>query len=450
MLLVPDRDDRALRSAVWSRRELLRRALQGAAAGAVAPAFAGLFARHALAAAAAGTAAVRGKQLLLVWLDGGPSHFETFDPKPGVATGGPFGAIDTGIGDWRFSELLPELAQRAPHLSIVRTVTSKESSHGRARDLMHFGYRPNPSVDYPTLGAIAALEIGDREGDLPPFVQIGGTPRTAGHLPADCAPFFIADGNEKVANLECPDCELQAATGGDGTADARPDRERLEALRAAIDGEFRERGHGRTVELFETRRRAATRLMRSPLKKAFDLGDENDATRRRYGGRGFGSSMLLARRLLEAGVGAVEVELPGFDTHADNFPRHQKLCAALDPALAALVDDLIARGLWERTLVVCMGEFGRTPSVNAGGGRDHWPNNFPVLLGGGGIRPATVVGRTDDRGETILERPVQVADLFATFAALLGIDGDREFNPTTRRPTKLIDPDGAVVKELLA
>jgi hypothetical protein len=448
MLIVPDRDEKELRSAVWSRRELLRRALRGAAAGAIAPALHGLFASHALAATGSASAAGQRKQLVLVWLDGGPSHFETFDPKPGVATGGPFGAVDTGIGDWRFSELLRETSKRAPYLSIIRTVTSKESSHGRARDLMHFGYRPNPSVDYPTLGAISALEIGDREGDLPPFVQIGGTPRTAGHLPPDCAPFFIADGTEKVANLDCPNCELQAATGG-GDA-TRPDRDRLEALRAAIDGEFRERGHGRTVELFETRRRAATRLMRSPLRRAFDLGEEDEATKRRYGGRGFGSSMLLARRLLEAGVGALEVELPGFDTHADNFGRHQKLCASLDPALSALVDDLIARGRWERTLLVCMGEFGRTPSVNADGGRDHWPNNFPVLLGGGGIRPATVVGRTDDRGETILERPVQVADLFATIAAVLGINGEREFNPTTRRPTKLIDPDGAVVKELLA
>lgn len=446
MLFVPSRDRRNLGSTLYTRRDLLARALAGAAAGAIAPAFLGLFARHALAAPRAG---VRKKQIVLVWLDGGPSHFETFDPKPGTATGGPFAALPTGIGDLALSEHLPRLVKRAPRLAVVRSLTSKESSHGRARDLMHFGYRPNPSVDYPTLGSIAALEVGDREGDLPPFVQIGGTPRSAGHLPAECAPFFIANGDEQVANLDCPQCEQQQAQG-EGAADARPDRDRLEALRAAVDGEFRERGHGRTVDLYETRRRAARRLMQSPLKKAFDLSQESDATVRRYGPRGFGSSMLMARRLIEAGVAAVEVELSGFDTHSENFPRHQKLCATLDPALSALVDDLIERDLYDRTLVVCMGEFGRTPNINAGGGRDHWPNNFCVLLGGGGIKQGVVVGRTDERGETIVERPVQVADLFATFAELLGFDRDKEFNPTTRRPTKLIDPDGAAVKELFA
>ncbi|MSR47559.1 MAG: DUF1501 domain-containing protein [Planctomycetes bacterium] len=445
MRFVPSPDHRNVESRLFTRRELVRRLAHGAVAGAVAPAFLDLFTRHALAA---GRSGARKKQIVLVWLDGGPSHLETFDPKPGAPTGGPFGGIPTGIGDWQFSSILPELAKRAPQLSVVRTLTSKESSHGRARDLLHFGYRPNPSVDYPTLGAIAALEIGDSDGDLPPFVQIGGTPRTAGHLPPECAPFFIADGQDKVANLDCPDCDPQAATG-DGVADPFAERDRLEVLRGAIDGEFRERGGGRTVDLFETRRRAARRLMASPLKKAFDLTDESPATRRRYGARSFGSSMLLARRLIEAGVASIEIELPGFDTHADNFTRHEKLCSQLDPALSALVDDLVERGIYDQTLVVCMGEFGRTPTANAGGGRDHWPNNFCVLLGGGGIKPATVVGRTDERGEAILERPVQIADLFATFAELLGFERDKEFNPSTRRPTKLIDPDGAAVRELI-
>jgi len=438
MLHLPNRETRHADSALWSRRDLLLRLAGGAAAGAVAPALLELITRHALAQTAPG---VRKKQLVLVWLDGGPSHFETFDPKPGAATGGPFAAAETGIGDWRFTEHLPELARRAQHLSVVRTLTSKESSHGRARDLLHFGYRPNPSVDYPTLGAIAALEVGTFDGDLPPFVQIGGTPRSPGHLPADCAPFFIADGTEQVANLTCEACEKP-----DGAAQ----RDRLESLRAAIDAEFRDHDGGRTVDLFETRRRAARRLMQSPLRKTFDLSQEPAKTRKRYGLRPFGAGMLLARRLIEAGVAAVEVELPGWDTHSDNFARQAQLCGALDPALSALVDDLKERGHWENTLVVCMGEFGRTPSVNAGGGRDHWPNNFCALLGGGGLKPGVAVGRTDERGESIVERPVQVADLFATFAQLLGFDRDKEFNPTTRRPTKLIDPDGAAVSELLA
>lgn len=436
MLHLPTPDGAPGGARLYSRRDLLARLAMGGAAGVAAQFLWPTLAGQAFAAAAPGR--VRRKQLVIVWLDGGPSHFETFDPKPGTPTGGPFAALDTGIGDWRFSENLPGLAKLAPHLSIVRSLTSKESSHGRARDLLHFGYRPNPSVDYPTLGAIAALEIGDFAADLPPFVQIGGTPASPGHLPAECAPFYIGDGREEVANLECCDAPRDAAA-----------TERRERLRAAIDAEFRERGGARTVDLFETRRRSARRLMDSPLKATFDLSQESKAVQRRYGQRSFGAAMLMARRLIEAGVAAVEVELPGWDTHGDNFPRQKQLCGSLDPALCALIEDLIERGLWESTVVVCLGEFSRTPTINGNGGRDHWPNNFCALLGGGGIRPGVVVGRTDERGESIVERPVQVADLFATFATLLGFDRDKEFNPTTRRPTKLIDPDGAPIAELL-
>jgi hypothetical protein len=317
-------------------------------------------------------------------------------------------------------------------------MTSKEGSHARARELLHSGYRPNPSVPFPTLGSIVAHEIGDLDGDLPAFVQIGGIPAGGGYLGLASAPFVIDDPNGKVENVAYRR----------GVDAARTDRR--EELRGLLDDEFAQNGGARAVQANQVQRQRARRMMDSKLLVAFDCRSEKEELAASYGHSPFGRGLLLARRLLEHGVAAVEVVLPGWDTHVDNFERTRELCRVLDPGFSTLVDDLRERSLLDETLVVCMGEFGRTPTVNPAKGRDHWPNNYCVVLAGGGVKGGTVVGETDERCEKIASRPVQVPDLFATIAATLGIDGGKEFQATSRRPVKLVDPEGQVVSELLA
>jgi hypothetical protein len=433
----------ARRTRAFSRRDLLAALLRGASAAAAAPSLLSLLCRQALAHAAAGGAR-RGRKLILVWLDGGPSQIDTFDPKPGAPTHGEFKVLPTAVPGWSMSEHLPGLAARADRLALVRTVTSQESTHARARELLHAGYPPNPSGLFPSLGSIVAHEIGDPEFDLPAFVQVAGAPVTAGFLGIECEPFHVEDPGRRIENLADP-------TG----ASSEVVRARDEML-AVLEGSFSARGGARAVAMNETQRRRARRLMQTKLLAAFDLGREPDSVRQAYGdqriagGAPFGQGVLLARRLIEHGVSAVEVVLEGWDTHSDNFKRTSELCQALDPAFSALLDDLSARGLLEETLVVCMGEFGRTPTITPSQGRNHWPNNYCAVLAGCGIRPGAVIGRTDETGEKIVERPVQVADLFATFAQALGFDRDKEFETPIGRTVRLVDPAGRPVSELFA
>jgi len=421
----------------FTRRALLRRLLLGAGGLAVTPALLSLLSRHAAAVAAPG-AARSPRKLILLWLEGGPSQLDTFDPKPGAPTAGPFGTLPTEVAGWRFSEHLPQLAARAGRLTLLRSVTSKEGSHARARLLLHTGFVPNPSVAYPTLGSIVAHELADEAFELPSFVQIAGPPGSPGYLGVGAAPFLVANPISEVANLKSPR----------GIDAAR--LERREALREALDEGFAGAGATATVTANRTQHLRARRLMDSPLQSAFDLGQEPDSVRDRYGRDPFAQGVLLARRLVEAGVQAVEIHGDGWDTHVDNFSKLVPLSRTFDQALAALLDDLAERGLLDDTLVVTMGEFGRTPTINHNRGRDHWPGNYCVLLAGGGTRPGLALGTTDDKGEKIVDRPISVPDLFATFAALLRIDGAKKFDATPRRPTTLIDPDGAVVREVIA
>ncbi len=424
------------RARAFSRRELLALLARGAGAAVAAPSLLELLCRHSLAQETSGRAPA--KRLLLIWLEGGPSQIDTFDPKPGARTNGPFKALPTDVKGWTMSEHLPGLARRAERLAVVRTMTSKEGSHTRARELLHCGYPPNPSVTFPSLGSIVAHEVGDLDFDLPAFVQVGGIPSGSGYLGVQSAPFVLRDPTRKIENFDY------------GRGDGKELMDHREEMRAALEAEFARRGGARAVDVNEIQRKRARRLMETKLARAFDLEEEPGATRRAYGPETFGQGVLLARRLLEHGVTAVEVILDGWDTHIDNFNRTRQLCAQLDPALSALLDDLKSRGLHDETLVVCMGEFGRTPTITPAAGRNHWPNNYCVLLAGGGMKGGTVVGETDEQGEKIVSRPVQVPDLFATIAQTLHLERDKVFQASTTRPVKLIDPNGAVVSELLA
>ena len=419
----------------WSRRELLALLARAGVGLVVAPPLLSLLGAQAAAQESSGRP--NPKRLIVLWLDGGPSHLDTFDPKPGTPGGGPFRTLPTDVAGWSFCEHLPRMAARAARLTVVRSLHSKEGSHARARQLLHWGYTPNPSVAFPSLGAMVAHEIGDLEHDLPAFVQLLGEPWGAGYLGVEAAPYLIADPTSRLENLT-----------RNGAIDAERAAQRDELL-ALLDGDFARRGGARVVHEQSVQRRRARTLMESKLLPALDLRREPDAVRDRYGRGKFGQGVLMARRLIESGVAAVEVSLEGWDTHKDNFNRTKALCGELDPAFAALLDDLTERGLLDDTLVLCVGEFGRTPEILAGDGRNHWTNAYSAVLAGCGVPAGRAVGATDERGAQIVERPIAIADLFATFAQLLGFDGSRKFQASTNRPVTLVDPNGAAVSELL-
>ncbi len=428
-------DPDAVHAAAMSRRDWLARLLGVGGAALLAPSLVDLVVREAVAQQGGGKPAK--KHLILLWLAGGPSQIDTFDPKPGAPTNGPFRALPTDRPDWSFSEHLPRLRDRAGELAVLRTLRSTEGSHSRATDLLHFGYTPTPSIHFPTLGSIVAHQLGDGDHPLPPFVQIDGLPGTSGYLGVEVAPFIVRNPTGKIDNLNYRR----------DVDSARLDRR--EGLRALLETGFAERGGAGVARANESQRRRARRLMDTELVTAFDLAEESDAVRDGYGRGRFGQGVLLARRLVERGVAAVEVVLRGWDTHNDNFNTTKTLCGELDPAFSKLIDDLRERGLLDDTLVVCMGEFGRSPQINATDGRDHWTSNSCVAFAGGGIRGGTVVGTTDATGEHTDGEPVRVADLFATIARTLSIRGDQTFTPADTRPITLIDPEGVPVQALL-
>jgi hypothetical protein len=390
-----------------------------------------------LTATAAGHAKGRNKKLLVLWLEGGPSQFETFDPKPGTATGGPTKSLATDVDGWTISEFLPGLRRRADQLCVIRSMTSKEGNHSRAREFVKTGYVANPSVSFPSIGSIVASQLGKEDAELPPYIQINGAPSGAGYLGLGYGPFVIQDPSGKIRNLGYHK----------GVDDRRLDHR--QDMLAILERGFAGHGGEEAVQANRSLRKRARSLMDSRQLSAFDLDQEKEKTRDRYGQNKFGQGCLLARRLLEADVPAVEVVLGGWDTHDDNFNQTQKNCESLDPAFSALLDDLRRSGLEKETLVLCLGEFGRTPRISATEGRGHWPRNWCAALAGRGIRTGMALGETDPSGEQILQRPVTVPDLYATVAHLLGFDPDLEFT-VSQRPITLVDPEGKIVREILA
>src|SRR5262245_4161896 len=343
----------------------------------------------------------RGMACILLFMRGGPSQLETFDPKPGVTNGGPTQAIDTAVSGIRIAEPWTNVAREMQDIALVRSLTNREGEHQRATYQMHTGYIPAGGVRHPSLGAIVASQIAPRDFDLPHFVSVGSRLGTlgSGFLGMQFAPFVVANPSQMPSNVELPG----------GVGGARFGR-RLDLMRdleqdfAAAGGQARVTDHGALYG-------SAARMVRSPRLRAFDLSEEHGATRDRYGRSPFGQGCLLARRLVEAGVTFVEVESNGWDTHQDNFARVRTLSQTVDPGFGALVADLRERGLLQRTLVIWMGEFGRTPRINPNTGRDHFPRAFSIALAGGGIRGGQVLGATSASGTDVTQRPVSVPDL---------------------------------------
>jgi hypothetical protein len=379
----------------------------------------------------------RARACIVLYMEGGPSQLDTFDPKPGRPTGGPFKAIETNVSGIRVSEHLPRLARQMKRLTIVRSLTSKEGNHDRARHLMHTGYPPQGGVDHPAFGSmIAETRAQDAAvAQLPGYVAIGGPGEDAGFLGAAFSPF-------PVLNPTKPTRNLNLSRGVDGARfDARM------ALWRDLQADFAREHSGPVVAGQGEVGERAVALMRAPGAVAFDLSSETDGMRRAYGDSPFGCGCLMARRLVAAGVPFVEVLLKGWDTHEDNFPRVRALSAVLDQAMSTLLDDLAARGLLESTLVLWMGDFGRTPRINERGGRDHFPGASSLVLAGGGVKGGQVIGATSDDGSEIIAQPVTVPDLYRSVAWAMNLDADHTRFAPLGRPIKTVD-GGTVVPGL--
>ena len=391
----------------------------------------------AQSASAAPPGATKAQHLILLWMNGGPSHIDTFDPKPGRATGGSFSAIDTAIPGVKFSQHLPRLAASAKDLVVVRSMTSREGSHGRAMFLLHTGYIPNPSVKYPSLGSIVSHERGKKDFDLPNFVSLGGPSEGAGFFGPQHAPFVVrAKPGQPIENLKYFK-----------KVDAARFEERLKLVEF-LDKGFAARGAAAEAAAHEDVLKKATRMIQSPSVKAFELDGESEATKKGYGQSDFGQRCLMARRLIEAGVPAVEIELGGWDTHDNNFQRSAKLMNALDPAFAQLIADLKERNLFDKTVIVCLGEFGRSPHINPKDGRDHHPRAFSAVLAGGALKTGQAVGTTDADGKDVVGQGVQVSDLFATLMTAMAIDPTKIYTANDR-PIALANK-GKVIKEIVS
>ncbi|UQA54584.1 DUF1501 domain-containing protein [Polyangium aurulentum] len=372
---------------------------------------------------------------IVLWMSGGPSHVDTFDPKPGAKGAGPFRAIKTRAPGVTICEHMPRLAAEAHRLAIIRSMTSREGSHERARQLGHTGHIPNPTVEHPGLGAWVSARRGDPKADLPAFVSLGGPSAGGGFLGRAHGPFVVREPGKPPEDM------------GHGTG-VQPTRfERRRAALAMLEDEFEKETKSAAVAERRAVFAQAVRMMSSPSTSAFDVSSEPAAVRDAYGDTAFGRGCLTARRLVEAGVRFVEVTLDGWDTHENNFERTKNLMGTLDPAMSSLVKDLADRNMLERTLVVWMGDFGRSPRINGRDGRDHHPAAWSAVIAGGGIRSGIALGATDADGAKVVERPVPIADLFATLATALGLDPLETAMTPQGRPITLTD-GGEVVREL--
>ncbi len=404
------------------------------------------------ARAAQPDARARAKSCILLWLDGGPSHLETLDTKPDAPreVRGPFQSIATRVPGLHISELMPATACVADKIAIIRSMTSPLGEHGLANQYLLTGYKPSPALTYPSYGAVVANDRATADS-LPANIAIPSAtaPMGAAFLDPRHAP-FVTGGDPAQNDFSVRDLDFYP-----GVTRERLDRRRafvaqLDRFQARIEGSAAANGPALDQ---------AYRLITSPAaKQAFDLQQESSEVRDRYGRRSFGQSCLLARRLVERGVPFVTVFDPGWDTHDDLVLRLKDgysgaevgvgLVPTFDQAFAALVNDLNERGLFDETLVVAMGEFGRTPKLNANGGRDHWPRVFSVAVAGAAIPGGQVIGASDRTGESPADRPVTPSDLARTMYQLLGVDPDRELQTPDGRPVR-INAGGKCIQELL-
>jgi len=367
-------------------------------------------------------------------MGGGPSTIDLWDLKAGAATGGPFRPIST-TGEAQISEHLPRLAGQMHNLSVVRSMSTREADHSRGRYYMHTGYVPSPSMEHPSYGSVIAHRMTDDRPDLeiPPFVAVGGGSIGPGFLGMSWAP-FVVNTNGRVQNLDMDLAEQRMAR-------------RLATL-GALETNFIKQRRGSAAEDHAKILDKTYQLMTSDQMSAFKVDQEDQATRERYGTNNFGRGCLMARRLVESGVPFVEVDFGGWDNHANIFAtlKNQRL-PTLDQGFSALMEDLEQRGLLDNVAVIWMGEFGRTPRINANGGRDHWARAWSVVVGGGGFARGKVIGATNEDGTAVTTEPYTSQDLMASVCHAIGIDLDHTFTSRNGRPMKIAN-SGKVISEL--
>ena len=381
----------------------------------------------------------KANKVIYLYMSGGMSHMDTFDPKPGTEEQGPVQAIDTNVDGIQFSEYLPSLARQMDKMAVVRSLTSTQGAHEQGQYFMHSSYTPRGTIQHPGLGAWIHRLDGRKNSTLPASVRIGGSSRGSGSgfLESKYAPLVINNPNDGLKNSK--------RRRGMSEKDFN-DRLRLAN---AFDEEFHRRYNHKKVRAYTDMYEDAIRLMKSEDLKAFDLNKESKEIRDEYGDNSFGQGCLLARRLIENDVRFVEVSLGGWDTHNNNFDSVSRRAGTLDQAMAALISDLERRGLLEETLVVLATEFGRTPRINENDGRDHFPKAFSGVLAGGGIKGGQVYGVTDEAASNVLDQRVSVPDFNATIAYALGLPLDEVVYSPSKRPFTVAHK-GRPVMDLLA
>ena len=390
---------------------------------------------------------------IFVWLDGGPSHYETFDPKPDAPDGirGEFGTVKTSVPGVRFCEHVPHLAKAFDKYTVVRSIAHKENNHGAGNHYLMTG-RPTPVpvgcgafvTFHPSIGSVVAKERGIRDG-LPGYVSLLRMSRSGGpnFLGAPYAPFVIKE-NPNNEGFRVRDVSIPKEIVDTRAENRRHLRKSLDRLKRIQD----KAANDPAVSIDEFYQQGYQLVYSEKAQKAFDIGSEPEETREKYGRHDFGQRLLLARRLTEVGVPFVTVYYGGWDHHTNIFPSlKDKALPKLDQGMAALMEDLHERGSIENTLVVCLGEFGRTPKVNTRGGRDHWSFAMSVMMGGAGIPGGQIVGATDVKGYYANDNVYSPEDFAASLYTKMGIDHAQILHNPVGRPIQLIDK-GRLIKEL--
>jgi Protein of unknown function (DUF1501) len=420
-----------------------RRHFLGTTATAVGAAFAADMTRLNVLSLPALAAELKSQQksCILLWLAGGASQLETWDPKPGAATGGPFRSIQTAVPGVQISELMPKMAARMKHTSIVRSLNTRNADHGSGAKLMMRGRKDEANLKYPDLGAVLAKELGRAESQVPDYVSFYSAtegrdfaPGAAGFLGARYGPMELSKSNvpDNIRKLD---------------AISEMDHKERADLRDLLSKQFERGRQSGTLGSHNEAYQRVRGLMAS--EKLFDIEQEPQKMRDRYGKTQFGEQVLIARRLVEAGVPFVRVGRAWWDSHGQNFETHQEMVPELDHVMATLIDDLKERGLLEHTLIVTLAEFGRTPGINASLGRDHFASAWSSSLTGAGIKGGVAYGKSDATGNRVAEGEVGAAELFATIYRGLGINHQKNYYVGSR-PVPLTEPNTKPIKELLS
>ena len=412
--------------------------------------------------AAVGNKKAKAQACILLWLEGGCSHIDSWDPKPNSG----FKPISTNVPGIQVSELFPRIAQHMDKLAIIRSMHTEENNHPQGTHYAMTGHRPNPAMKFPSLGSVITKELGPRN-KVPPYVLIPkpweldfdvtyADSFNAAFIGAENNPLVLSDPSQE--GFQVPDLSLPKSLSAEEIEDRW-------SFLGIVDRRYRQKERNAELARMDTFMQQALSMILSPaVRKAFDLSEESEKTKDRYGRTRVGQSVLLARRLVESGcrfVTAAGYKHGEWDTHGRTDPGSQSnddmlrnvLTPTLDQTLSALLEDLDQRGLLESTVVIVTGEFGRTPYVNAAQGRDHWPTCWSLLLGGGGIRGGQIIGASDERGAQVAERMVTMGDLFATIYKALGIDWTKTYMSPIRRPIYIAnsigDKPGRPIDELI-